>query len=322
MVNWGQKVVGFVLMSAVKFNKLRTGQTIGVLAPGGPVRPDRYESGIRALEQLGYKVSCPLDPTKYYGDYTHAFSNASAGERVQALYELLADEEVAVILAARGAFGTIEMLSQIDFAKVKSAGKTFVGYSDTTNLLIPWVSQAGISAVHGATLSKEFAEFDESDDSKASVLQLLELLTEDSYEFKHSCSLVRDGSGQGELLAGNLAVLESLVGTSWDVDYSGKILVLEEIGEKPYRVYRSLLHLHHAGKLGALAGLVFGRFDNCSGQHGPSVEQVFEKFIKECLPGTTYPIVSGLPFGHNGLNYALPLGQVASIKSETFSFKA
>ncbi len=123
-------------------------------------------------------------------------------------------------------------------------------------------------------------------------------------------------SGQGPLLAGNLSVLTTLLGTPWDVDYSGAVLVVEEVGESPFRVERSLKHLALAGKFDSLAALVFGRFSRCEAAHGPAVDEVIERFAQFCP--AKFPVVSGLPVGHWGENQPLPLGCAAEVVNDCF----
>ena len=130
--------------------------------------------------------------------------------------------------------------------------------------------------------------------------------------------ILRDGSGQGRIIAGNLTVLTSLLGTPWDIDYDGAVLMLEEVGEAPFRIHRMLMQLKFGGKLNNLAALVFGRFSRCTAKHGPAVDEVIRRAVSDILDGPRYPVLAGLPFGHWGENVPLPVGCLAKVEGGKF----
>ncbi|MCB0345800.1 MAG: LD-carboxypeptidase [Bdellovibrionales bacterium] len=293
---------------------LSAGANIGVIAPGSPASPDRYNSGCDALSKLGFTAKAPLDPSANYGKYEHGFASDSVQARVSAIHQLAADDDVSVLVAARGAYGSLELLPHLDFDLLRNCGKPVVGYSDVTCLLLPLYG-AGGKAVHGPTISKEFAEYYESEDSRKSVDELLKLLSDPKWQIKLNAKVLRNGAAQGKIVAANLTALTALLGTRWEVSLDGCILFLEDIGEAPFRIQRCLEHLRLTGQLNKLAGLVFGRFDRCEAKHGPSVDDVFDWFVTSMVPETTYPVLKDFPFGHNGLNIPLPLGSKAEIDS-------
>ena len=129
------------------------------------------------------------------------------------------------------------------------------------------------------------------------------------------CRELRSGVGKGPIICGNLTMLTTLLGTPWDPNYSGAILVLEDVGDAPFRIHRSLTQLKHAGKLDNLSGLVFGRFSRCEAKHGPSVDDVIDMVVNELLQDFTYPIIRNLEFGHWGENQALAIGVNAQIEN-------
>lgn len=292
---------------------LAPGGIVGVASTGSPVHPDRYAAGVAELERRGYRVRAPLDPSAYYGDYRHGFSNGSAEERTDALLELLADPAVHVILTARGGYGALDILPRLDFDRVAAARKLIVGMSDATVLLVNAPQRAGIASVHGPALGTAFADAAQDSAALESIERLLALLTDPAHRASASCTVLRDGTGEGPLLVGNLSVLTTLLGTPWDVDYDGRVLVIEDVGEKPFRIHRALLQLALAGKLKALAGLVFGRFARCDAPHGPNVDGVIRLVLDDILAAASYPVLSGLELGHWGANLPLPVGCRASI---------
>ena len=295
---------------------LKPGACIGVIAPAAPAQPKRFQAGLEQLERLGYQVKSPLDPCQYYGKYDYGFSSASKELRAEALVDLLLDDEVELVITVRGAYGSLEILPEINFSRIASIEKPLVGYSDITALLLAFNKLSKLRPIHGPTLSKEFAEYDTEAESKHAVDELIKLLSSDSPRIELQGKIIRGAEGRGKTIVGNLSVLTCLIGSPWDIDYREKVLMLEESGEAPYRVHRSLMQLLLAGKLDQLAGLAFGRLANCTAPHGPGVDEVIEKFIVEFLGKTSYPILKDLPFGHHGLNLPIPLGVEAKIGTD------
>ncbi len=297
---------------------LNAGSTIGVFAPGSPTHPGRVALGKKFLEAQGYSVSIPLDPAARYGKTGGSFSSESVEARVGALSILLDDPKVAVILAARGAYGTAEILPKLDFKKIAQARKAIVGYSDVTALVSIIPQLADIPAIHGPTLTKELAETSEHPHAAESAAALLKLLSDPDYRFRSTVSVMKKGDGEGRLLAGNLTVLTSLLGTPWEPDLTGKILVLEDAGEAPFRVHRMLTQLQHAGKFEQLAALCLGRFSKCEAKFPPTVEAMFDEFVSDRLKLHRFPVVAGLPVGHGGKNVPLPNGVRARVTGDQF----
>jgi muramoyltetrapeptide carboxypeptidase len=145
------------------------------------------------------------------------------------------------------------------------------------------------------------------------------MLTDPNFRQKLGGERLRVGRGEGPIIAGNLSVLVSLLGTPWDVDYAGAVLVLEEVGEPPYKLHRMFLQLAQAGKLDSLSALCLGRFHNCTGKHGPGTDDVFAMLVKDILKTTKYPVIKGLPIGHYGENQPLPVGCRAVVENDTLT---
>ena len=303
-----------------KCRRLGPGGKIGIVATGSPVQPGRLSAGIKRLTDLGFRVEVPLDPAKYYGKYDHGFANGSPQERAAALMQLVDDDEVQAIFAARGGYGTLDILPLLDYARIEAAKKTIVGYSDVTALLAAVHLQTGLATVHGPTVSKEIAESADSAESQADLDWLLALLGGETKSLGGlSCRPLDDGISRpdkaaGPVVAGNLTMLQTLLGTSYDLPFDGAVVVLEEIGEQPYRIHRALTQLAFAGKFEKAAAVVFGRLSGCEGKHGPSAAEVLRICSAALIPASV-PVFSGLEFGHNGANRALPFGGGVTIEN-------
>ncbi len=297
---------------------LRKNSTIGVIATGSPVEPERLAQSCKVLEDLGYQIRMPLDPSKYYADYTHGFANGSPRMRAEAFMSLIEDPDVDVLLTARGGYGSLDILPLLDFSKIAAAKKLIIGMSDATVLLLQCVQKAGIPAIHGPGLATSFPGSGSSEEDARSVKALLSLLSEPEYLPKYQLHSLRDGQGQGPLLAGNLTMLLSVLGTPFDVNYDGRVLVIEEVGDAPFQIHRAFTQLKLAGKLDSLAALVLGRFSKCESKQGPSVDEVITELLSGILRDTSFPVLAKFPFGHWGENHAVALGCAARVKGEEF----
>jgi muramoyltetrapeptide carboxypeptidase len=123
---------------------------------------------------------------------------------------------------------------------------------------------------------------------------------------------VRSGKSEGPMMGGCLSLLETTLGTPYEIDTTGTLLFLEDVGEKPYRIERMLTHLKLAGKFDRLAGLVFGDFTQCDGEGPRDIGTV----IAEIFHDAPYPVVMGLPAGHGAENLAFPLGVRMSLDGD------
>lgn len=302
--------VNMSICSAKKLNK-----NFGVISIGGPVPPDREILALNNLKTIGYEVYQPYSCSKYYADYTHDFSNGSAEERLKGMEAVISSSDIDCVLAARGATGSFDIISKIPFEDWGKSKKIFIGNSDVTSILVQMPERAKLASIHGATFGSSFADYNLNQEAKESVDALLNMLTDSNFRMEYQAQKKYDNhiSQEGVLLAGNLTMLVSLLGTPFDVSYENKILVLEEVGEAPYRVKRLLDQLYLAGKFNSLKGLCFGRFAKCESPNGPSINDVIEKFINYKIQKRTYPVLSGIEVGHWGKNLPVPIGCKAII---------
>ena len=302
-----------------KARVVKPGDTIGVVATGSPLHPDRFALGRSELERRGFHLKVPLHPGEYYGKYDHGFTNGSPAERAAGLMSLLIDDSVSAILTARGGYGVLDILPLLDYEILAASKKLIIGMSDVTALLVQSVTQAKIPAIHGPGIGTSFADYTTDPAARKSVDALLNVLSDPSYRFTATTEVLREGEGEGPILAGNLSMFTALLGTPYDADYRGAVLVLEDVGEAPFHVHRALTQLKLAGKLDSLAALVFGRFSRCEAKHGPTVDEVITTSVHAMFAGSTYPLVRGLEFGHWGENQPLPLGCRARVRGNQFS---
>jgi muramoyltetrapeptide carboxypeptidase len=300
-------------ISIIKAKKLSSG--FGIVSPGGPLSKERTELGYQTISSLGFSFSSPLEPFSYYADYTHEFTNGSAKERINSIKESLADSSNEVLLASRGVTGSLEIISEFPFELLKTHRKLLIGQSDITSFLVQTPFRSGLPSIHGPTLGAEFADYNTNVEAKESVDLLIQMITNPDFTYSVPGENLKKGSpSEGRLLAGNLTTLAGLLGTPFDVNYSDCILVIEDVGEAPYRIKRMLFQLYLAGKFSKLAGLCFGRFAKCESRNGPDTASVISTFAKNQLAHVSYPVLAEIPVGHWGKSVPIPIGCKALIK--------
>jgi muramoyltetrapeptide carboxypeptidase len=281
---------------------LTAGSSISVIFPASAPDTAALENGCKELRRLGYHsvVKPRLASRESY------FAGETA-ERVSEFLEAANDRETRAIFCGRGGYGSNYLMESVDSRKLKEP-KIVVGYSDITSLQAflwrkrGWVTFYGPMAAAGLNGG---ADQPGGYDSKSFVNTLTQTSGKWSLELKGE--MLATGETTGTILGGCLTLVETTLGTPWELDTTGSILLLEDRAMKPYQVDRSLVHLKQAGKFDCVRGIVLGEFPECAvpPQGGPSVVDV----CKRILTPLRVPIVWGAPIGHTSrAMLTVPLG--------------
>jgi muramoyltetrapeptide carboxypeptidase len=284
----------------VKPRAIAAGATIGIAAPGGPVDPALLAGGRAVWEAAGFRVVHRDDIAARRG-YLAGDDDRRAAE----LAELVAEPAIDAIVCARGGYGAPRILDRLDAAAFRAARKPLVGYSDATALLLWLRRRAGLVSFHGPMLERG------SDVDAEAMRALFDALTGGRGERAWSGTPRVAGRRTGRLVGGNLVLVAASLGTPWEVDTRGAILLFEEVNEPPYRIDRLLQQLRAAGKLAQLAGIGVGALIGCSDERYPQPSA--EDVVAEIAGALAIPLVTGLPFGHCKNNRTWPLGGRATI---------
>jgi muramoyltetrapeptide carboxypeptidase len=282
----------------VRPRPLAPGARVAVVAPAGPLDRDSLDAGLRILAGR-YDVTWDpglLSRTRYLAGDDH--------RRGAELAAALADPRIGGIVAARGGYGSMRILSHV-WPSVDGApagpgpAKVLVGFSDITALHAA-LQTAGRVSVHGPVATQLAAQ-------PPAVVQRLFAMLEDGTAPPAPVdgTPVVGGVAEGPLLGGNLSVLTRLLGTPWLPDVTGAVLLLEDVGERPYRIDRMWTHLRLAGVFGRVVGLALGSFTDCEDPEGAFT-------LRDVLWGlageTGLPCVGELPIGHGAVNVPVALG--------------
>lgn len=281
--------------------RLRPGDAVAVVAPAGPVAADRLGAGIEVLRSWGLEVREPLARP---GE--HAWLAGSDEERAAAFVSAWTDPRVRAVVATRGGFGSQRALSLLDWEALASAGpKLVVGFSDVTALHQAVAAMLGLVSVHGPVT----ASLGDRDDATREWMR--GLLFDGVVPALTGLTPLRGGRATGVLVGGNLTVLASAVGTPFTRPAAGSIVVLEDVGEQPYRLDRALTQLAQSGWLDEVRGVVVGEFTDCG---DPAAVRAL---LADRLGALGVPVVAGAPVGHGATNLALPLGVNATLDADS-----
>ncbi len=284
---------------------LRIGDTVGIVAPAGPIDPDALAAGCNALSAMGYK---PI----YLPSITQRelYFAGSAQRRLDELHEMFARPEVRAIVCARGGYGCNYLLPGLDLELIRQNPKIFVGYSDVTTLLTYINDTTGLLVFHGPMVTKDFAlvgGVDTESWQKATAGGCYKK----TFGPDRVQSLVI-GEAQGRLYGGCLSMLVASLGTPYEIETDGTILFIEDIAARPYQVDRMLMQLKLAGKLDQVRGLLFGDFRDCDPDEGSGY--TLQDVIMRAVGDLGVPVAYGLRSGHVcGGNITLPIGAQAKI---------
>ena len=285
-----------------------------MVAPGSPpADPALVDQGVAALQAMGFAVVLGASVRK-----RHGFLAGSDAERAQDLEDMFANPAVHAVLALRGGYGCARIVPRLRWGRMAKHPKPLIGLSDVTVLHAAFQSKLRFATIHGS-MAEQLANPAAPPLVRESLRRLLTDRTPyGSIRSGYAGSVVTlvGGSASGLLVGGNLAALCAVVGTPYEPTWRGRILVLEEIGEPPFRLDRALTFLHQTGVLPKLAGVAIGLCEGCHDRHKNTLgewRQGMEDVFRERLGGLGIPVVMGLPFGHGVVNVSVPLGVRATL---------
>lgn len=280
------------------------------IALSGSVDAERLQRGIARLAARGVS---PLDSTaavaqwRYFaGDDTH---------RLTALGAAL-PSEADVVLFARGGYGVSRLLADIDWKAVAASRKVFCGYSDLTAFSLAALAQESFITFSGPVTAGEFAQIDDLAARDFTEQHFFGLLAASEYTYPAATSDHDHGQQriEGTLWGTNLAMIAHLVGTPYFPKIDDGILVLEDIGEAPYRVERMFWQLKLAGVLDRQRAIVLGTFVDCEPAASMRYPYSMADAIETLRQIAPCPVLTGFPFGHTPAKVTLPVGAAAALE--------
>ena len=285
---------------------LKANDKVVILSPSGKTEAQWVEGLKAVLESYGLVVSVAQHTLCAKGRFAGADN-----ERIQDLQEAINDAQVKAIFCSRGGYGLARIIDKIDFSALKSAAKWIVGFSDITALHNA-LSREGVASIHGI-MAKHITLKAEGLDNLMTMLFGGNVVYEvPAHEFN------KVGEAEGELIGGNLSVLYGLRGTPFDLDYKGKILFIEDLGERLYHIDRMMQNLRLGGVFAQISGLVVGQFTDID--EDDSFSGGVYGVIRDAVKDYDIPVCFNFPAGHVDNNQPLKMG--ANYKLEVLKDKA
>ena len=293
-------------MRLIKPKKLAKKSVIGLISPASsPEDHSQINKGVKYLENLGYRVKLGKNVGKNNG-----YLAGSDEERVKDLHDMFKDKNVNAIISIRGGYGAYRLLDLIDYKIIKNNPKIFVGYSEITALQIAFFQKAGLITFAGPMLASNFSGNVSSFTEEYFWRSITSNKKIGRIKLPGNINLpgINKGGAAGRIIGGNLAVLTALFGTDFFPDVKNKILLLEDVGEVPYKIDRLMNQLRLAKVFKKINGIVLGRFVNCH-DHDPSKKTLtLGEVMDSYLHNLTIPIVYTFPHGHIDDMVTVPLG--------------
>ncbi|MEM7118872.1 MAG: LD-carboxypeptidase [Chloroflexota bacterium] len=302
----------------IKPKRLREGQTVGIVAPASPCNEDRQiRFALETIASLGFKIK---EGKNLYR--RHGYFAGTDLERAEDINDMFADDEVDAIITLRGGYGSSRILPFLDLDLIRNNPKILIGFSDITALLNGIHRRTGLVTFHGPDAEMRYTKYTLAEYEKV-------LMRADSpivlgaappfesskgvVEYKNRFDPIVPGKATGQLIGGNLTLITDLLGTTYEPDFQGKILFLENCGLTTDEIDRSLSHLWLAGKLQQVNGIVFGQFADISYLSNWAKRFTLAEVLAERCKDLNIPSIAGLMFGHIDDMTTIPLGCEAEL---------
>ncbi len=290
---------------------LKPGDTIGITCPAGYIKTEAIQPAVQQMQSWGFNIK--IGQTVGKRDFTMGGTDA---ERLADLQQMLDDPNIKAIMCARGGYGAVHIIDQLNFKRFMAKPKWVIGFSDITVLHNHIHTNCHVATLHSKMCNSFPDNWSLAEPIQVeTILSIKQALTGPKMSYASPASASnRPGVATAPLVGGNLSILATLTGTRSDINTDGKILFLEDTGEYLYNIDRMLYNLQRSGKLSKLAGLVIGGFkvkpDEPDDEFGKTVNEV----VLDRVKNYAYPVCFDFPVGHQKNNFALKCGVTHTLK--------
>jgi muramoyltetrapeptide carboxypeptidase len=288
----------------IKPNALQKGDTIGIVCPSyASSMKERETKFYQFLKKLGFLIkignSCSL---------RQGYLAGSDQERADDLMEMFLDDGVHAIIALLGGYGATRMVDLLDYEAIAKHPKLLMGFSDITVLLNAINQKSNLVTAHGIVGTflgspnvDVYTEMDFSNFMLTNELRVLENPLKDAITYI-------GGKVEGEIVGGNLSLIDALQGTPFEIDFKDKIILIEDVGEEPYRIDRMFSKLRLAGKLNQARGYILGTFTDCVSGPAKQAYQTTQDIIDDYIKPLNKPTILNFSVGHSFPFTTIPIG--------------
>jgi muramoyltetrapeptide carboxypeptidase len=306
-------------MATLKAPRLRRGDVIGLVSPASaPQPPEKTQKAVLYFESLGYRTKVGRHATDLHG-----YLAGKDSDRAEDFNAMVRDPKVRAIFATRGGYGSPRLLDLIDYSALKRNPKIVVGFSDITALQCAIFRKTGLITFSGPLPAVELCSAPEpyTEENFWRLLTRRKRVGELRNPANQPLHWSGDTKVEGPLLGGNLSLIASLLGTPFSPSYRKSILVLEDVGEEPYRIDRMFTHLRNAGILRMIKGLVLGQFTGCENKNPEKPSLTLQQIFADFSGLVKGPVVRNLQYGHVPRKLTLPFGARARVDARREKFE-
>jgi muramoyltetrapeptide carboxypeptidase len=284
---------------------LLPGDTIGITCPAGYITQAEIDPSIIQMKSWGFNVV--VGKTVGARDFTFGGTDQ---ERLQDMQQMLDDPNIKAIMCARGGYGAIRIVDQLDFSTYKSSPKWIIGFSDITILHCHINSNYRIATIHSKMCNSFPSDWALAEPIQIETINSIQqALKGEKMKYKADYNPKnRLGTAKGELIGGNMRCIENLAGSKSEIETDGKILFVEDTGEYLYSIDRMFYNLKRSGKLHKLKGLIVGGFKVKADDEGDGFGRTLIDIVMEKVGEFDYPVCFDFPVGHQKANFALKCG--------------
>jgi muramoyltetrapeptide carboxypeptidase len=242
-------------------------------------------------------------------------------ERLADFHAAFRDKEVKGVWCVRGGYGCTRILPQVDYKLIRQNPKVLIGYSDVTALLNAIHQRTGLIGFHGPVGATPFTEYNVIHlqqtllQGKSPQLISLSQKNLEKEDPDYQPVVIRGGKAKGVLVGGNLCLLATMAGTPFQVDFKDKLVFMEDVGEKPYRIDRMLTQLSQSSNLHLAKGIVLGVFEDCLPKNEEYSLTLLDT-LKDRLEKLGIPVLYGFSFGHIQNMCTFPIGVEAMLDAD------
>ncbi len=294
--------------SLIKPRRLKQGDLVALITPGSYAPDAQIEKAVKNLEEMGFRVALGQNIRAKYG-----YVAGQDEQRLKDLHWAFSNPEVNAIWCARGGYGCTRLLPAINYDLIRQNPKVFIGYSDITALHLAFLQRSGLITFHGQVAQSKLTPYTLEHflpvlmEGKARHVIALHTEYQEHEDQLYRFAPMRNGVVRGELAGGNLTLLAAMAGTEFGLNAKGKLVFMEDIEEKPYRVDRMLTQLRQASQLDQAAGFALGIFAGCGPEADEDSLSLYDA-VNDRLGSLNLPSAYGFSFGHVSHQCTLPQG--------------
>lgn len=294
---------------------LKKRDLIGICCPSGHITLEECQAAINKMKEWGFEIR--VGNTVGATDFTFAGTDE---ERAKDMQQMLDDPEIKAIMLGRGGYGAVRMIDKINFTKFVKKPKWVIGFSDATVFHCHINRNYGIATLHSKMCNSFPDDFSTATQTQIDTIDSIRrcLVGEKMKYERLPLAENRYGEGVGDLVGGNLSIIQMMDGSVSDLRTDGKILFIEDVGEYAYKIDSMLWNLKRGKKLDRLKGLIIGAFRIKPDDPGEEFGKTIYDMVMEKVKEYHYPVCFDFPVGHVRENYALKCGMrhKLSVKKE------